>query len=89
MKVWITKYALTEGIFAVEGVHETEYSSRMFVEKINGHSGRHFFRQDWHTNHSDAIDRACEMRDDKIKSLEKQLKKLCEMEFDYYTNPKD
>lgn len=83
MKVWITKYALTAGVFGTEAVQPV--SGRMVVVKARpgcGSNGVEYFHgRDWHTSHSDAIDQAEDMRDAKIKSLRKQIAKLEALEF--------
>lgn len=77
MNVWISKYALTKGIYEVE-VNTTD-SEYMIVDKNNPISFYH--KNEWHKTKEDAIKRAIELRDKKIKSLEKQIDKLKNMEF--------
>lgn len=75
IRVWITKYALTEGIKVddaelCEG-HETMISC-----------GRCYFHgNDWHRTPEAAILRAEEMRIKKIATVKKQLAKLEKMTF--------
>lgn len=81
MKVWITKYALTTGIFEVE-VHTSDHSPGMVVADRNTwHEHYHGEGREWHRTWEDAVVRALEMRDAKVKSLRKKLAKLERMEF--------
>lgn len=75
-KVWITKYALTTGIFSAGAV---VYSDGMVcVPKPRGSIGidSYYHGDDWHPSLGNAIERAEEMRTKKILSLEKQLTRL-------------
>lgn len=81
MKVWITKYALTKGIVEREG----KLTSNNSISIIN--QGRSlptywFYEGEWYSDKESAIKKAEEMRQKKIKSLEKQIKKLEEMRFE-------
>lgn len=78
MKVWISKYALTKGIYEVE-VITTEFET-MVVDKSNP-TFMFYHKGEWHKTKEDAIKRAEEMRNKKIKSLEKQINKLKNMRF--------
>lgn len=74
MKVYITKYALTQGIFEVEGeVHPTIGNGRMFCQ---ANQGGIYHKPDWHTTREEAVARAEEMRVKKISSLYKSLAKM-------------
>lgn len=81
MKVWITKYALTKGIIEVDG----ELISSDFVSILNRGLSlptHWFYKGDWHSDKQSAIKKAEEMRQKKIESLKKQIKKLEEMSFE-------
>lgn len=81
MKIWITKYALSEGIIEKEG-EECPGFPRMIQIRIPGKASSEFFHKpDWHTSKEEAISRAEEMRQKKIASLQKQIKKLERMTF--------
>lgn len=80
---FITKYALTQGIFEKQVEHCTDISDQMvavlgqtFQECYHG-EGR-----DWHRTKQGALLRADHMREAKIKSLKQQIKKLEKMTFD-------
>ena len=80
MKAWITKYALTEGIFEAEG--EINYGT-MFRYKNNGWNvSAHGEGKDWHLTKEAAVARAEAMRLAKIKSLEKSIKKMQSLKFE-------
>ena len=75
MKVYITRNALVEGIRVIDASPST-ISDGGFETNIS------FCRKnECHLTIEEAIKRAEEMRDRKIASLEKQIKKLQEMKF--------
>lgn len=80
MKVWITKYALTKGVFEVEG----EVKDNCFIggNVIAGWYYASYLGKQWHRTKADALDEAERMRDAKVKSLRKQITKLEAMTFD-------
>lgn len=75
--VWITKYALSTGIFKVEAnTHKDNmvtWKSGGFMQFAHG--------QDFHLTAAGALDRAEEMRIKKLQSLDKQAKKIAAMKF--------
>lgn len=86
MKIWISKYALTAGIYAAEA----KINGDMVVCGIDP-KGRHCFNmcfhgegREWHRTEAEAIDRAEDMRTRKIKSLQKQLAKVSNMAIKSY-----
>lgn len=78
MQVWITKYALTQGIFAAE----CEISDDMAICR-SGDFPQFFHREgrDWHRDRDSASARARAMVADKLASLEKQKRKLQKLVF--------
>ena len=79
MKVWITKYALTKGIIEAEGEVVRDHPNIFYANEIvNGLFGE---GKEWHRTKESAIQKAEEMRQKKIASLKKQIKKLEEMRF--------
>ena len=81
MKVWISKYALTQGIFETEAeICET------FADMIKcvGEWGAFYHGEgkEWHKTKEEAIVKAEEMRLKKIESLKKQIDKLTKMKFE-------
>ena len=83
MKVWISKYALTQGIFEVE-VGPLDNCTRMVGYKIPASSFLQYAHgegKQWHWTKQEALKRADDMREAKLKSLYKTIKKLHAMEF--------
>lgn len=80
MKVWITKYALTDGI--VE--KECKDCGDGMVKEIENPFPIYYHGEgkDWHRTKESAIQKAEEMRKKKIESLKKKIKKLEEMKFE-------
>jgi hypothetical protein len=79
-RVWITKYALTTGLFSgvVRDIADGD-PNYVFLQDQN-YSVYHLGK-DCFLTESEAKELAKIMRDKKIKSLEKQIKKLKQMEF--------
>ncbi|ECD1422054.1 hypothetical protein EWC10_23530 [Salmonella enterica subsp. enterica serovar Brunei] len=77
-KVFVTKYALTEGPFAVEA--EIFYNGSMAAYKVHEYQQSAHGKDFW-LNEDDAIADCERRRLAKIKSIEKQRKKLEEMKF--------
>ena len=80
MKVWITKYALTDGIIEAEGEpYGLEWVSASWD---NGCHCNDFEQGEWFDTKERAIKKAEEMRQKKIESLKKQIEKLERMRFE-------
>lgn len=77
MKVWISKYALTKGIFE----REVNDCGNGMVEDKSSYVPVYYHGNDWHIDKKSAISRAEEMRKKKIASLKKQIDKLEKMNF--------
>lgn len=80
MKVWITKYALTTGIFEMTA-EITEHGSAYDMHS-SFPTYYHGEGKEWHKTKESAIARAEEMRHKKIASLKKQIEKLEGMKFE-------
>lgn len=81
MKVWITKYALTKGIIEVDAMLTS--SDSISIKELNSDlNSNWFYKGDWYSDKESAIKKAEEMRQKKIESLKKQIKKLEEMRFE-------
>lgn len=78
MKVWITKYALSKGIFTVDA--EISQRGMAIVRGVNGNF-YHGEGREWHRSEDGAIARANQMCAAKIVSLASQLRKLEQMVF--------
>lgn len=78
MKVWITKYALTQGIFVKEAF---DTSSDRMIGYQDGSCRSYIHKPDWHTSEAEVLAHAEEMRTKKLRSLEKQIAKLQQLRF--------
>lgn len=77
MKVYITKYSLTEGIIEKEAEQFTETG----VKTVNEQWPQYFHKPYWHETMQDALKHADELRIKKIASLKKQIAKLEKLTF--------
>jgi hypothetical protein len=80
IKAWITKYALTQGIFVVTAEVCTDINTDM-VSQLEpkpqwGSITYHGKGRDWHETQAGAVAYAGEMRRKKIVALKKQIAKL-------------
>ena len=79
-KVWITKYALTDGIRLIEAKQSSQYLDMMsYGEGAYDHA--HGEGREWHRTPESALRRAEEMRKKKLASLRKSIAKLEAMTF--------
>jgi len=78
--IYVTKYALTTGIFTAQGEQSSDDS---FFFKSEGSGFTNFARgNDVHLTEEAALARAEEMRIAKLKTLDKQMKKVSAMKFE-------
>lgn len=80
MKVWITKYAMTDGIIEAEA--EPCGFDIISASWDNGTRCNNFKGDEWWSRKKNAIEKAEEMRQEKIASLKKQIEKLERMRFE-------
>ena len=80
MKVWITKYALTQGILE----REVELPLRDYPTMIKVCDLEYYHGSEWHVTRKAALIEAEQMRGRKIKSLERQLTKLKKLSFEHF-----
>lgn len=73
--IYVTRYALTEGVFSVMADVSPEYPG-MASYRIDGGYLQHAHGKDWHVMEETAIARAEEMRAKKIESMRKKLAEL-------------
>lgn len=80
MKVWITKYALSDGIKEKE-VKQSDSFPEIVHEKdlYNSYYGD---GKEWHRTKESALAKAEEMRKKRIASLRKQIEKLEKLRFE-------
>lgn len=75
VKVWITKYALTKGLFEMEAeIVDNKYASGRY-------DGLQLFTRDWAHSRAEAVAVAENMRESRLKSLKKSIAKLEKMPF--------
>lgn len=80
--VWITRYALTDGIFEKTVTQSEDYPSMVSWSSGSGqHATYHGEGKDWHRTEESAKKRAEEMRLKKIQSIKKSLAKFEKMNF--------
>jgi len=74
---YVTKYALTQGIWKVQGEASEGRSGMLCFQMAGGLNNKDFAHgNDWHETLEAAQDRAEEMRQKKIASIAKQRKRL-------------
>lgn len=78
MKVWITRYALSQGIEEVDG----EVSEIPSILTYGRHGIAFDEGRQWHRTREEAVVRAEAMRLAKIASLERQIAKFKKMRFE-------
>lgn len=77
--VWITKYALTDGVEKVQAEHSPSYPGMVTVR--SGIYPQSFHGMDWHRTEADALARAEQMRLKRVAALKKQLARLQKLSF--------
>lgn len=85
MKIWVTRYALSKGIYEADA-ETTNFKDTVRVIKDKDGNALFFphllTKNSWHNNKEDAIKRAKEMRSKAIESTEKRLVALRLMKFE-------
>jgi hypothetical protein len=82
-KVFVTKYALSTGVFSAEA--ECKCGSDMAVipgDRAKGYFDQYLHKGDFHFDVESALQKAEEMRIKKLKSLDKQMKKVSAIKFE-------
>ena len=80
MKIWNSKYALTEGLLEQDGEEVGDSIVRIGMQMSTQYL--HGEGKEWHRTREAAVARAEAMRKAKIASLRKQLARLEAMSFD-------
>lgn len=78
IKVWISKYALTKGVYE----EEVRMNNRFPSTCSSIAHWKLYHRGEWHNDKTDAISRAEELRKLKLKSLKSQLEKIENLKFE-------
>lgn len=85
MKVFVTKYALSDGIREVE-VKQSEQTPRMVtVVTANPHAwavNYHGEGKDWHRTREAAVWRAKEMQELQLKALARRIERIKKLKFE-------
>jgi hypothetical protein len=81
MKVWITKYAMSEGVYTLDVDAPNPHCPGMISHPTNRFRHFHNEGKDWHRTEESALARAEKMRSNKIASLKKQIEKLEKLQF--------
>lgn len=78
---WISKYALTQGVFSIKA-DISDTSDGMLVDRSGGYASYyHGEGREWHRTKEGACAKAEEMRISKLRSIEKQEKRLRDLVF--------
>ena len=86
MRVWITTYALTTGIFVAE-VEPARWGDPRAIHRraSPGVLSAYYHKPNWHETREEAIRRAEEMRERKLASLRRAMAKLEALDFEKAT----
>jgi len=77
---YISKYALTQGVFEKE-VEDCFHISPNMVVSVGDRYSSAYHKGDWHLTREEALAKADEMRTKKIASMQASLKKLENLKF--------
>lgn len=81
MKIWISKYALTQGIYLEARAYPHSKQPSVAVVQYDNGILCCYFKGEWHETEQAAKDKAEEMRKKKILWHKKQIQKLEKLEF--------
>lgn len=83
MKVYITKYALTTGVYIAEvnecdapGMVEQPRTNKTYTQYFHGEG------KDWHKTKESAVNRVKVMKEAKLKAIQKQVDKINKISLD-------
>ena len=77
--VYVTKYALTQGLFKTEATKTHDHT--MIEVKGTGIARIYYHGNDWHLEKEEAIKHCEKLREKEILKLERKIKKLKEKKF--------
>lgn len=78
MRIYVTKYALAQGIFEIDAEIVDGYARQL----PRGEIGLFLKRSEYATTYAEAVAQAEKKRIAKLKSLEKQMKKIGAIRFE-------
>lgn len=76
MMVYITKYALTQGVYAIDGDVDAHRPKIFTRTKLSGGPPEYYHKPYWHEHKADAMRHANYLRNKMIESLRRKLTKL-------------
>jgi len=76
MKYWITKYALTQGIFEVEGIVLRDSPKMLHRTKKDGSPHEYYHKPYWYESRERAVAHAVIQCRRKVDALNKQIARL-------------
>ncbi|MEE9597946.1 MAG: hypothetical protein V3V96_14330 [Acidiferrobacterales bacterium] len=80
--IYVTKWALTEGIKEVRGCRTDVPTMTRVVSGKGACYDYHVHKPHWHVTYNEAVAQACKMQTKKIASLRKQLARLKTLTFE-------
>ena len=80
MKIWVTKYALSSGVFSTEAKVD-EANKRAQIKRPGDYWAWNAFGNEFHTTEEAARARFDELKQKKLASLRKQIAKIEALEF--------
>lgn len=87
VRAWVTRYALSDGVYMVEGDVCHGICSTMLKWRVKSGGTATAHGKGWHRTPEAALARAEEMRIAKIESLKKSIKKMEALQFIAQTAP--
>lgn len=80
MKIWSTKYALTQGIMILEAEPTSTSPNMVRIPPVDGLGGSDYIHKPyWHLSELEALNHASILAARKINSLRKQIAKIEKM----------
>lgn len=79
IKAWISKYALTQGVYEIEGYTSETYPTHFSVDRP-GFTTQYFRKGEWHLTEFDAYVRVLQMITSRRKSIDNEIKRLDALE---------
>lgn len=75
MKVWVTKYALTQGLFEMNAEIINRGTHHVYA-KGKGPTGGNIFTREWTKTREEAVEKAEKMKKARITSLKRSIANL-------------
>jgi hypothetical protein len=81
IEVWVTKYALTQGIFHCPDAETSGDDMIRVRPTVPNAICSYYHKKDWHTSLEAAQEKAEQMRQKKLAALDRQIKKIKSLKF--------